>query len=43
MVDSVSGMTGMEMEPDRWDIDIVLHIQPESIRAAARPGVCICI
>jgi aspartate aminotransferase-like enzyme len=29
MVDAVSGLTGMEMEPDLWDLDIVLTVQPE--------------
>ncbi|MCO5186005.1 MAG: alanine--glyoxylate aminotransferase family protein [Anaerolineae bacterium] len=37
MVDSVSGMTGMEMEPDRWDIDIVLTSSQKAF--ALPPGL----
>lgn len=37
MVDSVSGLTGMEMEPDKWDIDIVLTSSQKAF--ALPPGL----
>lgn len=37
MVDSVSGLTGMEMEPDLWDIDIVLTSSQKAF--ALPPGL----
>lgn len=37
MVDSVSGLTGIEMEPDRWDLDIVLTSSQKAF--ALPPGL----
>jgi predicted phosphoserine aminotransferase len=37
MVDSVSGLTGMEMEPDLWDLDIVLTSSQKAF--ALPPGL----
>jgi aspartate aminotransferase-like enzyme len=37
MVDSVSGLTGLEMEPDLWDLDIVLTSSQKAF--ALPPGL----